>query len=95
MRAFAAIMRLTLRHAVRSHIFQLLLGLLLVCGVRGTVLTSLMICISTPVATACTMFATRYDRQPVLSVNLVSLSTLLAVVTMPLLVTLTLWLGAV
>ena len=33
MRAFAAIMRLTLRHAVRSHIFQLLLGLLLVCVV--------------------------------------------------------------
>ncbi len=65
------------------------LGLLLLCGVRGTVLTSLMICISTPAATACTMFATRFDRQPLLSVNLVSLSTLASIVTMPTLIALT------
>ncbi len=62
---------------------------LLLCGLRGALLTSLMICISTPVATASTMFATRYDRQPLLSVNLVSLSTLLSVLTMPLLIALT------
>ncbi|MBQ8683404.1 MAG: AEC family transporter [Clostridia bacterium] len=67
---------------------------LLLCGVRGTLLVSLMICISTPVATACTMFATRYDRQPLLSVNLVSLSTLLSVITMPLIITLAQYLGA-
>lgn len=71
------------------------LGLLLLCGVRGNLLTSLMICISTPVATACTMFATRYDRQPLLSVNLVSVSTLLSVVTMPVLLALTHYLGTV
>ena len=71
------------------------LGALLLCGVRGTVLVSLMICISTPVATACTMFATRYDRAPTLSVNLVSISTLLSVVTMPVLVALSDWLGRV
>ena len=76
--------------AVRLVLMPLLaLGLLLLCGVRGTVLVSLMICISTPVATACTMFATRYDRNPLLSVNLVSLSTLCAVVTMPLVIALT------
>lgn len=76
--------------AVRLVLMPLLaLGLLLLCGVRGTVLVSLMICISTPVATACTMFATRYDRNPFLSVNLVSLSTLCAVVTMPLVIALT------
>ena len=69
------------------------LGLLLLCGVRGTVLTSLMICISTPTATACTMFATRYDTGTKLSVNLVSLSTLFSVVTMPLLIALTEYLG--
>ena len=69
------------------------LGLLLLCGVRGNVLTSLMICISTPTATACTMFATRYNRNPLLSVNLVSLSTLLSVATMPLLVALTKYLS--
>ncbi len=65
------------------------LGLLLLCGVRGTVLTSLMICISTPTATACTMFASRFDKDTPLSVNLVSLSTLFSIVTMPLLIALT------
>lgn len=76
--------------AVRLVLLPLLaLGLLFVCGVRGTVLISLMICISTPVATASTMFATRYDRNPLLSVNLVSVSTLCAVVTMPLIIGLT------
>lgn len=67
------------------------LGGLLLCGVRGDLLTSCMICIATPVATACTMFATRFDRNPRLSVNLVSLSTLLSVVTLPLMVVLTNW----
>lgn len=73
----------------------LALGGLLLCGVRGDVLTACMICISTPVATACTMFATRYDRDTGLSVNLVSVSTLLSVVTIPLLVALTNYLGTV
>lgn len=72
----------------------LALGLLLLCGVRGTLLVSLMICISTPVATGTTMFATRYDRQPLLSVNLVSLSTLMAVLTMPVIIALTKYLSA-
>lgn len=67
------------------------LGGLLLCGIRGDLLTSCMICIATPVATACTMFATRFDRDPRLSVNLVSLSTLLSAVTLPLLVALTHW----
>ena len=31
MRAFLSIVKLTFRHAVRSHIFQLLLGVLLLC----------------------------------------------------------------
>ena len=67
------------------------LGGLLLCGVGGDLLTSCMICIATPVATSCTMFATRFDRQPTLSVNLVSLSTLLSVVTLPLMVAVTNW----
>ena len=65
------------------------LGALLLCGVRGDLLTACMICIATPVATACTMFATRFDRNPRLSVNLVSLSTLVSVGTLPLMVALT------
>ncbi len=70
------------------------LAALLLCGVRGDVLTACMICIATPVATACTMFAARFDRDAVLSVNLVSLSTLLSVVTIPLMVVLTNYGGA-
>ena len=31
MRAFLSIVKLTFRHAVRSHIFQLLFGVLLLC----------------------------------------------------------------
>ncbi len=65
------------------------LGAMLLCGIHGNVLVSCMICICTPVATACTMFATRYRRDPLLSVNLVSISTLFAVVTMPLIIAFT------
>ena len=67
---------------------------LLLCGVRGEVLTACMICIATPVATACTLFATRFDRDKGLSVNLVSLSTLLSVVTIPAMVALANYIGA-
>ena len=73
----------------------LALGGLLLVGVRGTLLTSCMICICAPVATATTMFSTRYERDTLLSVNLVSVSTLLAIVTMPLMVALAQYLGAV
>ena len=69
----------------------LALGALLLCGVRGDLLTACMICIATPVATSCTMFATRFDCRPRLSVNLVSLSTLLSAVTLPLMVALANW----
>lgn len=71
------------------------LGGLLVCGVRGDLLTSVMICIATPVATSCTMFATKFDRHPALSVNLVSLSTLVSIITLPLMVALTNYLGSI
>lgn len=67
----------------------LALGILLLVGLRGSVLVSCMICICAPVATATTMFATRYDRNPLLSVNLVSLSTILSVITMPILIAIT------
>ena len=68
---------------------------LLLCGVRGDMLTACTICIATPVATACTMFAARHERDTVLSVNLVSLSTLLSVVTIPAIVALANYLGSV
>ena len=73
----------------------LALGGLLLVGVRGALLTSCMICICAPVATMTTMFSTRYERDTLLSVNLVSVSTLLAVVTMPLMIALTQYLGTI
>lgn len=68
---------------------------LLLCGVRGEVLTACMICISTPAATGTTMFAARYGRDTGLSVNLVSVSTLLSVLTIPAVVALANYLGSV
>lgn len=59
---------------------------LLACGVRGTLLTACVIAAAAPVAAATTMFATKFDRDKQLSVNLVSLSTALSVLTMPLIV---------
>ena len=44
---------------------------------------------------ATTMFATRYERDPLLSVNLVSVSTLLAIITMPIIIALTQYLGSI
>lgn len=64
----------------------LMLGGLWLCGVRGTVLVSAVVGASAPVATATTMFAARYHRAPELSVNLVVLSTLFSLLTMPLIV---------
>ncbi len=66
----------------------LALGVLYLCGVRGVMLVSLVISVSTPIAAVTTMFSTKYDRYPHLSCNLVSLSTLLSVFTMPLIVSL-------
>lgn len=71
------------------------LGLLLLCGVRGSVLTSMTICMSTPTATATTMFAARHDGDTALSVELVSLTTLCSVLTMPVFIALAAQLGAI
>jgi predicted permease len=64
----------------------LMLGILWLCGVRGTVLVSAVVGASAPVATATTMFATKFGRDPALSVNLVVLSTVLSMLTMPLII---------
>jgi predicted permease len=64
----------------------LALGILYLCGVRGVMLISLVISVSTPIAAITTMFAAKYDRYPNVSCNLVSLSTLLSILTMPLIV---------
>lgn len=80
--------------ALRLAVIPLItLGVLWACGVRGTVLISAVIGASAPIATSTTMFAAKFDHSPTLSVNLVVLSTLLSVVTMPLIVGLATVLG--
>lgn len=64
----------------------LTLGILYLCGVRGTLLVSITVSVCTPTAAITTMFATKYNREPAVSCNIVSVSTLMTVVTMPLIV---------
>lgn len=64
----------------------ILIGMYL-CGLRGTLLVSLTICACAPTAAMTTMFSAKYNRDTELSVSLVSISTLLSLITMPLVVT--------
>ncbi|MGI5897227.1 MAG: AEC family transporter [Oscillospiraceae bacterium] len=82
---------------VRAHLCMLLrliviplatLGGLWLCGVRGTLMVSVVVAASAPVAAASTMFSTKFDQDTELSVNLVSISTLFSIITMPLIVSL-------
>ena len=76
--------------AMRLVIFPLLmLGILYLIGIRGNVLTVSVIGLCAPVGATTTMFATKFDRDTELSVSLVSLSTVISLVTMPLIVGLT------
>lgn len=71
----------------------LMLAALWFCGLRDhTVFVATIIAASAPVAAITTIFAIRYGHQPRLSVELVSLSTLLSVITMPVIVGLADWL---
>ena len=64
------------------------LGFLFLIGVRETLLVSIVISVSAPVAAITTMFSTKYGGDTPLSINMVSLSTVISVVTMPLVITL-------
>ena len=67
----------------------LVLGLLYAAGMRGSMLSACVIATSAPVGATTTMFASRFGTDVDLSANLVSFSTLLSIVTMPLIVGLT------
>ena len=54
-----------------------------ISGIKGDMLLSLSICCAAPVAAITTMFSAKYGRDTELSVNLVSISTLFSVITMP------------
>jgi len=65
------------------------LGVLYLCGMRGTMLIASVVCAAAPVAANTTMFASKYNQDTELSVNMVSLSTVISVVTIPVIVALT------
>ena len=57
------------------------------CGLKGTMPLALSICASAPTAAITTMFANKFGKDTSLSVTMVSLTTLLSVISMPLVVT--------
>ena len=73
--------------ALRLIIIPLItFGGLYICGVRGVILVSCVISASAPAAATTTMFAAKFERDVGLGVNIVTLSTLFSVVTMPVIV---------
>lgn len=59
------------------------------CGIRGTMLVTLAIAASAPAAAITTIFAAKYNQDVKTSVQIVSLSTLFSIITMPVLIALT------
>ncbi len=75
--------------AIKLILFPLLaLGGLYVCGIRGLLLVSTVISCAAPTAANTTMFAAKFSSDTPLSVNMVSLSTLISLISIPLIVTL-------
>ena len=74
---------------LRLFAFPLLaIGVMYLCGVKGVLLISSAISCCAPTAAITTMFSAKFGRDTSLSVNLVSLSTILSLISMPLLITL-------
>ena len=74
---------------LRLFVFPILaLVIMFLCGIRGDMLVSSLISCSAPVAAITTMFSAKFGRDTSLSVNLVSLSTIFSLISMPLLITL-------
>ena len=73
--------------ALRLIIIPLIsLGIFLLCGINGKVLIALIIATSAASAATSTMFAAKFGNDTSVSVNIVTMSTLLSVITMPLIV---------
>ncbi len=82
-RGISAWISICLRVAVSPLL--MLLGLY-VCGIRGVILTACVIAASAPVAAATTMFSEKFGADTGLSATTVSLTTLMSIVTMPIIV---------
>ena len=64
------------------------LGVMYLFGIRGDMLVSSVISCSAPTAAITTMFASKFSADTPLSVNMVSLSTIISLITMPCIITL-------
>lgn len=64
-----------------------------ICGIKGTMLISTVISVSAPVAAVTTMFSSKFSIDTALSVDMVSLSTVLSLGTMPLVIALARYIG--
>ncbi len=62
------------------------IALMWLCGIKGDMLISLSIGSCAPVAALTTMFSAKYNRDTEMSVNMVSLTTLFSIITMPLVI---------
>ena len=63
-------------------------GIMYACGIRGLMLVSSVISCCAPTAAITTMFSSKYNCDTSLSVNLVSISTILSLITIPIIVSL-------
>ena len=77
---FASLVRMLLLPAIA-------IGVMYLCGVRGDMLVSAAISCSAPTAAITTMFAAKFGGDTELSVNMVSLTTIMSLLTMPLMIT--------
>lgn len=64
------------------------LFLMKLCGVESDILIACTVASSAPVAAMTTMFSTKFDRDTQLSVGLVSITTLVSIITMPVIIAL-------
>lgn len=78
---FVSLLRLVVVPVIMLFVFKLI-------GVRGNMLTALTISASAPVATNTAMYAAKYDNDTALSSELVGQTSVLSVITMPVIVAL-------
>ena len=65
----------------------IVMALIYICGIREKMFVSTVISACTPTGAMTTMFATKYNSDVELSVSLVSATTLLSIITMPIIIT--------
>jgi len=82
----ALVMRLVIAPVISIAIFYF-------CGIREVILCALAISVCTPSAANTVMFATIFERDTILGSELVSISTLFSIITMPVIISFVMSLG--